>query len=217
MSAASYLPIFADMLRTAYIPLPDWFVYTDKRIFYAINTRGANDFFDWLMPLIRNSFTWAPLYFFIILFAIINFKKNGWWWLLFALGTVAITDLTGARIFKASFERLRPCNDPEMADMVRMVLGRCSGGFSFVSNHAINHFGIAAYFFVTFRQVFKHSWILFIWAALIGYAQIYVGVHYPFDVLAGSILGMLIGIAGGTLFNKNHGFHIFGLHSTLNN
>lgn len=201
----------------AYIPLPDWFVNADKKIFYLINTIGANDFFDWLMPIMRNSFTWAPLYFFLVLFVIINFKKNGWWWLLFALATVAVTDLTGARIFKAGFERLRPCNDPEMIGYIRAVLGRCGSGYSFVSNHAINHFGVASFFFVTFRPFFKYSWVLFIWAAIIGFAQVYVGVHYPFDVLFGTLLGIAIGMTGGTLFNKNYGFPIFGVQSTYKN
>ena len=62
-------PNFAFMQHVGYVPLPDWFVKPDKEIFYVINTQGANDFFDWLMPVMRNSFTWAPLYFFIIFFA----------------------------------------------------------------------------------------------------------------------------------------------------
>jgi undecaprenyl-diphosphatase len=205
------------MFSIAYIPFPEWFVNADRQLFYAINTKYANDFFDALMPVLRNAYVWAPLYFFLILFSIINFKKRGWWWLVFVLITVSVTDLVGARIFKESFERLRPCHDPEMAGMVRMVLGKCSGGFSFVSNHAMNHFGIAAYFFVTYRNVFKPSWVLFIWAAFIGFAQIYVGVHYPFDVLMGMILGTAIGIAGGILFHKNHGFHIFDAKPTYKN
>lgn len=197
------------MLNMAYIPLPDWFVNADRRIFYEINMRWANDFFDWLMPVLRNSFTWAPLYFFLILFAVLNFKKTGWWWLLFAVCTVAVTDLTGARVFKAGFERLRPCQDAEMVNFVRLVLGRCSGGYSFVSNHAINHFGIAAFVFFTFRSFFKPAWLFFVWAAMIGFAQIYVGVHYPFDVLCGALLGLGIGAGTAWFFNKNHKFPTF--------
>lgn len=204
------------MYSLLYIPLPDWFVNADKWLFYQINTRGANDFFDWLMPLMRNAFSWGPLYLFIVSFAIINFKKNGWWWLLFAVCTVALTDLTGARIFKENFERLRPCSDPEMIPYVRMLLGRCSGGFSFVSNHAINHFGIATFFYITFRHFFKYAWVLFIWAAIIGLAQIYVGVHYPFDVLFGTLLGIIIGTITGNLFNKKYGLPIFDKQSILN-
>lgn len=189
-----------------YIPLPDWFVTADRKIFDLINVQSANPFFDFLIPLIRNPFLWAPLYMIIVTFAIRNFKRQGWWWLLFAIVTVTFTDLVGARLFKNVFERLRPCSDPEMIGHVRMVLGRCSGGFSFVSNHAINHFGIAAFFYITFKPFFNYSWVLFIWAGLIGLAQVYVGVHYPFDVLFGSLLGVVIGIFTGKLFNKKMGF-----------
>lgn len=199
-----------------YIPLPDWFVKADQWLFEIINTKMANPLFDGSMPFLRNAFAWGPLYLLLVTFAIINFKKSGWWWFALALATVACTDITGARIFKENFERLRPCSDPEMTGRVRMLLGRCSGGFSFVSNHAINHFGVAAYFFITFKSFFKYSWVLFVWAALIGMAQVYVGVHYPFDVLAGTILGTAIGCLTGNLFNKKFGFPIFEKQSILN-
>lgn len=196
-----------------YIPLPDWFVHADRWLFELINIKMAHPFLDGLAPLLRNAFIWGPLYLFIVAFVIINFKKNGWWWFALVLATVACTDIVGARIFKEGFERLRPCSDPEMIGHVRMVLGRCSGGFSFVSNHAINHFGVAAFFFVTFRDFFKYAWILFVWAGIIGLAQVYVGVHYPFDVAAGTLLGLLIGFLTGSLFNSKFGFPIFDKQS----
>ncbi len=199
-----------------YISFPDWFVNTDKRLFKWLNVEIANPFFDSVFPALRNPFMWAPLYLFIVSFIIINFKQKGWWWLVLLLVTAACTDLVGARIFKAGFERLRPCNDPEIAGYVRMVLGRCSGGYSFVSNHAINHFGIAAFFFVTFKAFLNYAWVLYIWAALIGFAQIYVGVHYPFDVLFGALLGTAIGWGSGILFNRRFGFPIFDKQSTIN-
>lgn len=201
----------------SYIPLPDWFVNTDKEIFKLINGKMANDFFDWFMPFLRNAFAWAPLYLFIVVFVLINFKKRGLWWLAFFIATAACTDLVGTNLFKKTFERLRPCQDPEFIENVRMVLGRCSGGFSFVSNHAINHFGISMFFFITFRPFFKYAWAPLVWAALIGYAQIYVGVHYPFDVLAGTLLGITIGAITGRLFNKHYRFPIFDKEKILKN
>lgn len=198
-----------------YIPLPDWFVKADRWIFELINIKMANPFLDSVTPLLRNAFAWAPLYLFLVAFVIINFKKRGWWWLAIALATVACTDIMGTRIFKYGFERLRPCADPEMFGHVRMVLERCSGGFSFVSNHAINHFGIAAFFYITFRNFFNYAWVLFIWAAIIGAAQVYVGVHYPFDVLVGTILGIIIGLFMGNLFNRKFGFPIFDKQSHI--
>ncbi len=199
-----------------YIPFPNWLVQADRWLFNWINIELANPFFDNLLPLTRNAFVWAPLYLFIASFTIINFRKTGWWWLLLALGTASCTDIVGARIFKETFERLRPCSDPEMIGHVRLVLGRCSGGFSFVSNHAINHFGIAAFVFITFKSFFRYAWTIFIWAAVIGFAQIYVGVHYPFDVLSGAVLGIAIGLLMGNLYNRKFGFPIFDKQSLIN-
>lgn len=192
-----------------YIPLPDWLVEIDRKGFFQINHGMSNDLFDVLMPLMRNSLTWVPLYLFIISFVVINYKKKSVWWILFVALTVACTDLVGTQVFKYNFERLRPCNDPQLINFVRLVLGRCSGGYSFISNHAINHFGVATFFLFTFKPIFKYAWILLIWAGVIGFAQIYVGVHYPFDVLVGSLLGILIGGITGKIFNKRFGFTIF--------
>ncbi|ANH79947.1 phosphoesterase [Niabella ginsenosidivorans] len=198
-----------------YIPLPDWWVKPDRWLFELINVKLANPFMDWLMPLFRNPFVWAPAYLFIVVFVLVNFKKQGSWWLLLFICTVASTDLIGVHAFKDVFERLRPCNDPLLDGHIRMLLGRCSGGFSFVSNHAINHFGISTFFFVTFRSFFKYAWVPLVWAGIIGYAQVYVGVHYPFDVLGGLLLGVLIGFFWGNLFNKRFGFTIFDKQSTV--
>lgn len=197
------------MAGYCYIPLPDWFVKIDRWLFELINIKFANDFFDTIMPLLRNPFLWGPLYLFIVTFTLLNFRKSGWWWFAFVLATVACTDIIGARLFKETFERLRPCNDPEMLGHVRLLLKRCSGGFSFVSNHAINHFGIAAFIFTSFNSNFKYVWTIFVWAGLIGLAQVYVGVHYPLDVLCGALLGILIGTLSGQLFTKKFGFTIF--------
>ena len=104
--------------------------------------------------------------------------------------------MTGTYVFKHGFERLRPCNDPEFTDHVRLVIKHCGGGYSFLSNHAANHFGMAVFFFITLRHVFrKWAWLVFVWAGLIAFAQVYVGVHYPLDVLCGALLGMVFGIA----------------------
>ena len=94
---------------------------------------------------------------------------------------------------------------------MRQVLTQCAGGFSFVSNHAANHFGMAVFFLVTFRHILKKwAWVGILWAFLIAYAQVYVGIHYPLDVFCGALLGLTFGLATGTFFNKRFGFAIFG-------
>ncbi|MEO7923012.1 MAG: phosphatase PAP2 family protein [Chitinophagaceae bacterium] len=182
----------------------------DQRLFIKVNSDWTNPFFDALMPFLRNSVNWAPLYLFLLVFVLLNFKTRGLWWTVFFLATVAMTDMTGTYVFKHSVERWRPCSDPDFYIHVRLLLDRCGGGYSFVSNHAANHFGMAAFFFVTFRHRFpRWTWIAFAWAGLIAYAQVYVGFHYPSDVICGALLGMAFGISTGSFFNKRFGFAIF--------
>ena len=182
----------------------------DQRLFIELNSMHTNSFFDSLMPFLRNGPNWYPLYVFLGAFVLLNFRSRGGWWILFFISTIAITDMTGTYIFKHNVERLRPCADPEFFFHVRMLVDRCSGGYSFVSNHAANHFGMATFLFLTFKPIMKRwSWIFFLWAALIAYAQVYVGVHYPLDVLSGAIIGILAGTLTGFVFNKRHGFAIF--------
>ncbi len=188
----------------------------DQSVFMKINGDWTNPFFDAVMPVLRNSLTWAPLYLFVLLLVLLNFKVKGVWWAVFFLSTVALTDMIGTNVFKHAFERLRPCSDPDFASHVRLLLKQCAGGFSFTSNHAANHFGMATFFFITFRHLLKNRAVIaLLWAAAICYAQVYVGVHYPLDVLVGALLGIAFGITTGTLFNKRFGLTIFDNQSVL--
>lgn len=182
----------------------------DQWLFKKINSQWTNPVFDLILPYFREQNFWMPLYLFLFVFVAANFKKNGWWWIIFFLCTVALTDMIGTRVFKHAFERLRPCNDPAFLSYVRLLLKECAGGYSFISNHAANHFGIATFFYFTLRHYLpKWAWIGFIWAFFIGYAQIYVGIHYPFDVAAGALLGITLGLFTGMFFNKKFGFANF--------
>jgi len=187
----------------------------DQWLFIKINSGMANPLFDAVMPFMRVSINWAPLYLFLGVFAVINFNYKGLWWALFFTATAALTDMTGTYLFKHNFMRPRPCSDPEFYYRVRLLVDYCSGGFSFISNHAANHFGLATFFYITMYPVLK-KWasIGFIWAAIIAFSQVYVGVHYPFDVLAGSLLGILAGTLTGKLFNNRYRFVIFENQST---
>lgn len=182
----------------------------DQWLFTKVNSGLSNPFFDWLMPILRTGKNWAPLYLFLAVFALLNFRWKGLWWVILFVVTVALTDMTGTYIFKHNFERLRPCNDPEFFMHVRVLLKYCSGGFSFISNHAANHFGLATFFYFTMKPVLK-NWakIAFVWAGLIAFSQVYVGVHYPLDVTAGAIWGLILGSFTGLLFNKQFGFSTF--------
>ena len=195
-----------------FLTTPSWFEKLkdfDQWLFLKINTGIGNPFFDAVLPFMRNSVNWAPLYIFLIVFALLNFRTKGAWWILFFLVTVALTDMTG-NFFKHFFERPRPCLDPELYGRMRLLVDNCSRGFSFTSNHAANHFGMGMFFYLTTRPLLK-KWAVagLIWAALISFAQVYVGVHYPFDILGGTALGLIFGTLTGSLFNKRFGFAIF--------
>ncbi len=188
----------------------------DQSLFVLVNTGTANSFFDKLMPFLRDPLNWAPLYLFLVSFAILNFRSTGLWWTLFLLVTVALSDMTGNYAFKQVFHRIRPCGDPDFYFKVRLIADHCSTGFSFVSNHAANHFGIATFFYITSRRLIG-PWAMlgFFWAALVCYAQVYIGIHYPVDVLGGAALGIAFGILTGSFFNNRHGIVIFDSQPTL--
>ena len=172
----------------------------DHQLFKAINVGLANPFFDWLMPLLRNRYFWAPLYFFLIVFLIRNYKKAGFICILFLLITFGIADYVSASIIKPSIERLRPCNEPGFnTEIIARVV--CGSGFSFPSTHATNHFAIAMFLSVVFSRRWKWIWLVsFLWAFSIIFAQVYVGVHFPVDVTCGALLGCLVGYLTATVF-----------------
>ena len=187
----------------------------DHWLFQKINSEWTNPFFDFIFPYFRQSDFWMPLYLFLFAFVAVNFKRNWWWWIIFFLCTVALTDLVGTRLFKHVFERLRPCNDPLFASSVRLLLKQCAGGYSFVSNHAANHFGLATFFYFTLRNYLPGwMWIAWVWAFAICYAQIYVGIHYPLDIVGGALLGTLFGLFLAMFFNKKFGFANFDTQPT---
>ena len=178
----------------------------DKSLFRSINTHCVNPVFDAIMPFMRKQQHWYPLYLALLVFVVAKFRQRAIGWILFFILTVALTDLTGTNIFKYGFERIRPCNDPDLLGTVRMLVP-CPAGFGFTSNHAANHFGMACFFIFTFRHLLKGwVWLGFLWAGLIAFAQVYVGVHFPADVICGALLGVFYGTLTAWLFNRYVGF-----------
>lgn len=174
----------------------------DALWFYTVHFEWSNKFMDALAPFLRNPLFWAPLYLFLIFFAIINYGKRGIYWCLFFGLNVGLADLTAAKIFKQYFQRVRPCNDEVFSDIIHKLV-TCGSGYSFPSNHATNHFAMALFIILTIGNKNWMVWILcLIWAGAISYSQVYVGVHYPLDVIAGALYGSCIGIFMAFLFNR---------------
>ena len=182
-------------------------IQLDQWLFLKINQEWRNAVFDTIMPLLREAKFWIPFYLFLGLFVLVNFGHKLWHWLLFGLLTITLTDSISSRIFKPWFDRRRPCADPEFGDSVRLLLEHCSSSGSFTSSHAANHFGLAMFLFISFRSFIKKPVrsLFFLWAFAICWAQIYVGVHYPMDILGGAIIGIVVGGLCGMIFNNRFG------------
>lgn len=163
----------------------------DTQLFLFLNSINS-PFWDTVMWHISGKLTWAPLYLTIIYFI---FRKYRWktLWILIAIAVVVtLADQISVHFFKNVFERLRPCHNPELRELVHLVNSKCGGQFGFVSSHAANTFGVAMFLLNLFRLKWFSISIL-LWAAVVSYSRIYLGVHYPGDVLVGSLLGVIVG------------------------
>ncbi len=174
---------------------------SDYWLFSKINQQWTNSFFDSLFLVIREGEFWTPFYLFLLVFAAINFSKKGWWWMLAFILTVSLSDIVSSHIIKEIIFRPRPCNDP----YTRFIASYCPISSSFTSSHACNHFAMATFIFFTLGHTGKWWRLVFLWAASISYAQIYVGVHYPSDVVCGAIVGALLGFYMARLFSRRIG------------
>jgi len=164
----------------------------DTELFLYLNKINS-PFFDNMMWHISGKFEWMPLYFLIIYFIFKKFKKQGFLVLLFLIIAVAIADLISVHLFKNVFERLRPCHNSEIEMIVHTVNGYCGGKYGFVSSHAANTFSLASFTVLLFKNKFYSIAILF-WASTVCYSRIYLGVHYPLDIIGGIIIGIISGL-----------------------
>ncbi len=163
----------------------------DKEIFLFLNHLGSPGF-DRFWVLMSEKWTWIPLYlvFFLILFKNFKFKSLVYILIFIGLGLVISDQLAG--IFKNGIQRLRPCHDPGLEGLVREV--KCGGQFGFYSAHASNVFFIATFMTQMLKERFGlFPYFLFFWASVVAFSRIYLGVHFPLDILMGAAVGFLLG------------------------
>jgi len=173
----------------------DTLIETDKELFVYLNSLGVESW-DQFWMLITHQFNWIPL--FLLLFILI-FRSYGWKkgivLVLVAALLVAFSDQF-VNFIKDYFGRLRPNNDPTINEMIRIL--KRPRSFSFVSGHSTTSFAATTFLILTLKKYYNHSYLLLIWPILFAYSRIYIGVHFPIDIFA----GMLLGILEGFIFYK---------------
>ena len=166
----------------------------DTQLFLFLNGLHV-DWLDPIMIFISGKITWLPFYLVLLFLVIKNYKKQS---ILIILGIIVLiicSDQISSGVFKPFFERPRPCHNEAIKDFVYLPNGRCGGAYGFISSHACNVFALAVFLTNILKRYYrKIAWVMFTWATLVAYSRIYMGVHYPGDVLVGSVVGALIGI-----------------------
>lgn len=176
------------------------FIQEDKNLLVYLNTLGDSRF-DQFWIMVSDKWIWIPLYFIFLYLLVRNFKLKQLLYILFfiALGIVASDQI--ANIFKFGVARLRPCHDPSIQNIIRKV--QCGGSFGFYSAHASTTFLFATFMSILLKNKFRYlPVLLFSWAIIVSYSRIYLGVHFPFDVAFGAMVGFLLGGFFATLTKK---------------
>jgi undecaprenyl-diphosphatase len=148
--------------------------------------------FDKVMWLISGRTEWIPFYLILIGYLIYKFRWRSIPIIVAIIVAVSLADQLAVKAFKEVFQRLRPTHNPEIQNLVHIVNEYRGGMYGFVSNHAANTFALAGFLSFFFRNWY-FSAVILLWASVVSYSRIYLGVHYPGDVIGGAVLGLIIG------------------------
>ncbi|CAA7194520.1 phosphatase PAP2 family protein [Chryseobacterium potabilaquae] len=175
-------------------------ILEDKKVFLYLNNLGSSPF-DQLWMLISSTWIWVPLYIIFCYLLFKNYKLRSFVFiLLFIAIGVTVSDQL-ASVFKYGVARLRPCHDPTLEHHMRIV--KCGGQYGFYSAHASNTFFLASYLTILLKDKIKwFPYAIFVWAIIVSYSRIYLGVHFPIDILVGVFVGSLLGVIFGALAKK---------------
>ena len=171
----------------------------DKEAIVFLNNLGSETY-DGLWLIITKQLNWTPfvLFIFYLLQKKIGWKKFGYY-ILFTAVLILICDQT-VNLFKHGFERLRPVNDTEINGLLRIV--KTSKSFSFFSGHATNSMASTVFMVMILRKYYKHAYLLFLFPLIFAYSRIYLGLHFPTDILTGYVFGATMGFVCYKLYEK---------------
>lgn len=185
-----------------------YFSQLDHELFEWIQMHMRNSFLDPIFLAARDKLFWIPLYIILISWVGFKFGRQAWKLFLLILITIIVTDQMNSTLLKKLVRRDRPCNEVYFKDQFVPVLP-CSGGYSFPSSHATNHMGIAIMIILTCgRYLGPFKWLFLVWALLIGFSQIYVGVHFPIDIAVGFLEGALLAFTIYSMSQKTKFFKL---------
>ena len=164
----------------------------DRELFFFLNRFHAG-WLDTIIFYLTKTVVWIPLYAILLYLIIENFRKKSWIPILCVVLCLVCTDQISSSVMKPNIERVRPTHVPMFEGKVHTVNGYKGGKFSFPSSHAANSFGIAIFTFLLLRNAYRWLGYMFLWAAVFSYTRIYLGVHYPGDIIAGALVGLFFG------------------------
>lgn len=154
-----------------------------------------NSVFDFIFYWLSDKLIWIPFYALLAWFVIRKYKSSFFWVFIFVALAITISDQLASGLIKPMVMRLRPCHEPSIMDQVHLVNGYCGGKYGFISSHAANTFALVAFLGRLIPDSFKgFAAILWIWAVMVSFSRVYLGVHYPADVFVAAVLGVTIGV-----------------------
>lgn len=179
----------------------DKLIAFDTQLFLWLNSFHS-PFWDKIMWFISGKIEWLPLYLLIIAYIIYSYRWRSIAIIIAIIITISLADQLAAKAFKEVFERLRPSHNPEIQDIVHLINNYKGGSYGFVSNHAANSFSLAIFISLLFKNKFISLGVFF-WAGIVSYSRIYLGVHYPGDIIGGAILGIILGSLVYLIYRKS--------------
>ncbi len=180
------------MLRSIFGRMLEFLKQLDQDILLAINGLHT-PWLDNLMMTFTHGAAWLPFFLVIIGMLIYRYRWAAVTLLLLTAITILLTDQLSASLIKPLVGRLRPSHNPQLEGILHLVNGYRGGMYGFVSSHAANSFGVATFLWLASRQRIAWIWIMYVWAGLFAFTRIYLGVHYPSDIVVGALLGMAVG------------------------